>query len=364
MMRILMAISLAWAGCDSVIAGQTADDTGKPQLMRILVQDETPGTGLGLVTDLLDESEPIKCSETEPCPAVIAGGPGLPCNLDKGVCPNPYAAGPVEIGVPDSYGGISIRLVFNKLLDSAFETVSIDGDTNAYSYKLADGVVALNDADGKVVATVNYWDPSGFPKESADPTGIYGVPFGPAIVMKPKDPLSPNSKYTLVLDPTKVKDRAGHSPANRANVDLPNPYQKQFATEDLQVRSTAPDLTAPIRPNNLIQLRFNAGIDLASAAISLKKGAETPQVEAWLDRGGDPEHCKVDDRRLDLVAVSAPGKPVDLTPGSYDLTVILKDNGRGEAKLTYTAAVTVMGPNSENDSAAVTQFVLPQQCVN
>src|SRR5205823_3642178 len=134
--------------------------------------------------------------------------PDVHC-LASGVCADPLkipASGvPVPLGLPllgaapdnrDPGGGIAIRLVFDKVLDNSIEMITMDptkapGKTNTYT--IVPGIVELDNAAGKAVSSVMYYDNGGSPDFSAD---LELVPLGPAIVIKPKSSLDAASKYT------------------------------------------------------------------------------------------------------------------------------------------------------------------------
>lgn len=376
---------LGSSGCDSITSGQLSDETGPPKLLRILVQDELPGIsnpgapGRGLATDLLDVGMPASCNETNPCPFNMSVGGVLPppCNIPMGMtmgtCTDPLAAGPVEIGVPPgtpgTYGGIQIRLNFSKLLDGSVEVPVSNPAPGDNPFTLASAVLELSGPAG-VVDTVQYYDPSGPPITTSDP--VLFVPFGPALVMKPRAPLSPNTPYRIKLDPTKVTDRNRQgTAADKSGRALGNPYQVMFFTEDLTVLAVRPDVTQPsatIKPDDVIQFSFNAGIDESSVQVALMNDSGPVAAQAFSDRGTDPTMCAsgLNDRRLDVVAGSG-GTQQDMPEGNYTLMLSgIQDDGLGRSTpFTATYSFTVQGPKDPMDPSSFTagMFVLPQSCL-
>jgi hypothetical protein len=381
---LLLVSALALASCDDLTAGQTVDDPAPPRLVHVLVQDEQPPPpGRSLATDLLDTAPLVACSDQNVCPSQTASGvPGFDCDLSTMTCPDTLHYDPsvgVEVGTPVSFGGVQIRLVFSKTLDPSIETVTIDNN-GVYTYKLADGIIELDGPLGKV-DTSAYWDPTGSPTYSSDPVGAFGLPFGPALVLKPTSPLSPKTKYTIVLHSSQVHDKKMQAPTDNATppAPLPDPYKLDFVVEDLQVLAASPDGSATsfmtAAPDDVLQLAFNAGVALASATITLTSAAGTKvPIEAWLDVGEDPTMCQANDRLLDVVAVSTPGTPTDLAEGDYVLDVEgLQDDGLRAATFSAKLPFTVKGPDHPADdpssvrykdpSTGLPAFLLPEGCM-
>ena len=429
--------SLAGASCSDITAGQLTEDPAAPRLVRIIAGDEIPGLGTAFITDLLDTSKtypPIKCDDTNPCPPQINGvavtpflatgdsgctppmGGTTDCAL-CGTCFDPLAAQPLEVGTPPgtpgTYGGVSIRLIFSKILDPSIETVTIDPATNAYTYTLAAGIIELDGPDGAVVPTVNFYDPSGSPDTTSDPLGNAGVLLGPSLVMKPMTPLNPKTQYTIKLATARVKDKTGKTPTDNASSPAPlaDPYTFQFMTQDLSLSLAvpAPDMNGNLimAPNDTFQIAASADLDPALNG-TIVKGALAPKtpakgapasydVEVWLDQGADPTMCSATPRLLDVAAVSTAGMPVDLVgcaagamaddTCTYTLTLPGIADASKSAKQDFTATVVVSNCDPTNmmqtccdpkkpspacgsspatdsdDSAASGAMVFPEQCM-
>ncbi|MCU1281650.1 MAG: hypothetical protein JWM53_5196, partial [bacterium] len=157
---LLLAVAV---GCDDLSVGQPSDSSAPPQLVHVMVQDARyllafPNRASSL--DLLDNNPfanrlcTIECkgncpgNSTSPAPAqldtcvaeflVDQVAPDVSCQ-STGVCADPLEVpstgipvplGMSTVGIPsdmrDPGGGIQIRLVFDKVLDSNIETVVQD----------------------------------------------------------------------------------------------------------------------------------------------------------------------------------------------------------------------------------------------
>ncbi len=390
---------LAVTSCSDIDAGHLTDDPGPPKLLRILVGDETPGLATGFITDLLDVRDPMtnptpSCDLSNPCPAQINGVPPTPfgkigstaadCQIPAGKnpdcsdamtgaagaplcgsCIDPLAAQPPEVGtppgcaptgeggpacaadpnrIPGTNGGLRIGIVFNKILDPSIEQVAIDKQTNAYTYTIADGVIGLLDEQGTVVPTVNYYDPGGAPDNSSDPLGNSGIPLGPALVMKPLAPLDANARYTIQLDLSRVKDKAGQTPVNAAGKPLVaapgTPYTFDFTTSDIAASTTALTLAA-----------------IGSASTSSVDTSRGPQVRLVSSSAGTPTMAQQAQEQavaggiamvLNGVAKTAPWALGDFDAGNctgFDAAMTPANAGDGTIDPCEAAAIPVLAPN-------------------
>ena len=389
--RSLYAIGLAafaaplLPSCDSITTGQLSDDPGPLKLARIMIQDERPRGGRNLATDLLDKLPDIKCSDTKPCPAGNQSNPpcAIPMGMTEGVCPDPLKAAqtPPALGTPIAYGGNAIRLVFNKAIDgSQVEDVMPKmTDPNAFTYAIKMGILELDGPDGKPVSSVYYYDPQGSASVTSD---IFVEPFGPALVIKPKAPLAPSAMYTIkILDPSKIKDHAGHALTADVNgMPIAAGASYAFTTEALYPITFSADASKDvIAPNDVLTLATNANVDpetITTKNVTVTMGGMPVMVEAFADPGGDPKKCAMNenDEQIDIVRVTAPGMPTDWAPGDYLLTVAVSSADNAKAGLMTDAFGTTpyamikftvkgMKGDPKTDSNAVDNFLLPEQCV-
>ena len=290
---LLPVLVLSLAACDDT-AGQPSEPTTPPRLSRITIQDvrallgnPSPVTGFvqrNSVVDLLDTAAPQACSDTQPCVGqytIDYTAPDFSCSNDVCLDPLRVPSTGVPLSVPvvptrgDAGSGMAIRIVFDKLLGSAIETVTADPSQppgHTLTYTLADGIAELDDASGKEVETEKIWDNSGSPTFSSD---IMIAPFGPAIVLKPTMPLAPATTYTIKLPSTsKLVDREGRAAVGADGNALPASYSISFTTEVLTANpgGSFPDFSTAltkIAPNQLLQFAFWAPIDETSAMVTL-----------------------------------------------------------------------------------------------
>ncbi|MDB4967351.1 MAG: hypothetical protein JWN44_3040 [Myxococcales bacterium] len=375
------------AGCDDIHAGQSSDPSGPVMLVRLMVQDAEPFGIRGLATDVLDTpgsplSTAVSCDpDLNPClPQFVLPGGNPDFSCTKGLCNDPLAPTPggVAIGIPETpdpgqVGGSQIRFVFNKILNSSFETVTIDPTKlpgTEKTYKLAPGIMELDGPDGKAVAPgATYWDPTGSPANTSNPIR---TPFGPALVFKPGNYLAPNVTYTVKLTSSMVTDRKGNPMADQNGQVVSGTYTKTFKTENLSAQASISSVDvegmgATITPDEVIQIGFNSGIDETTVMCDVAKGGTPVTVEAYSDRGAKPTMTDCgnnqDDLILDIASVSAPGVPADWAEGDYTIHCTGKDDQYGMGSFDVTGTFTVMGPKVASDPLSVTKHVLPEQCI-
>lgn len=400
------------AGCDDVTAGQSSDTAGPPQLAHVLLQDARylfawPNRASSL--DILDNGlagTGTACNDTPISPCINTFlvdqvAPDVSCT--NGFCKDPLKIPSTNVPVPlsadlltgaddnrDPGGGIQVRLVFTKVLDSSIETITPSGSmtpgaTNKYA--LNAGIVELDDGAGMPVPSVYYLDNGGSPTFSSD---LELVPLGPAIVIKPKQTLDAATTYTIkVLNPGVIKDREGNAAVMIDGSAIPASFK--FKTEDLQPTSNTvavfgstagfdfPDFSDPtapptITPNEVIQIGFWEATDETTATVTIT-GPAGINVIVFNNRGANPTMCGkapgggfpfildvVNATSTDLTTAT----PVDWPAGDYTMTVTVKDiNGLS----TYTSPsmmFSVAGtdePDPMTDPNIAAAHVTPAQCM-
>jgi hypothetical protein len=400
--RLYFGLLLALTtGCDDVSIGQPSDSSAPPQLVHVMVQDARyllafPNRASAL--DLLDNNPfgaracTIQCKgncpgdATSPAPAQLDTcvteflidqvAPDVSCQ-SSGVCADPLKVpasgvpvplGMATVGIPsdmrDPGGGIQVRLVFDKVLDSSIETVTQDptkAPGKTITYALAAGIVELDDEAGTAVPSGYYLDNGGSPDFSSD---LELVPLGPALVIKPKVSLDAHTTYTVKnVNGGAIKDRQGHSAVGLTGAALPTAIK--FTTEDLTpavagVFGSAidfPDFSAPatITPNEVIQIGFyeNAAGDTATVDFTAAPAGVKPI--AFSDRGGDATTCTKADPGSILVDVAnsdtgdvASASPADWLPGDYIFTITVKDI-HGKSTFTSQPMTFTVAGTDQND---------------
>ena len=326
------------AGCDDITAGQPTDSSAPPQLQHVMIQDarylfDWPNRASAL--DILDNNQAQPCTIASPATAtdpqvdtcineflVDQVAPDVTCTA-AGICNDPLKIPATGVPVPqpqvyvtgvmdmrDPGGGIQIRLVFDKALDSSIETVTIDpskapGSTNTYALA---GIVELDDQAGMPVASVIYLDNGGSSIYSSD---LELVPFGSAIVIKPKTTLDAASTYTVkILNPGAIKDREGNAAVGLGGGALPTSFT--FKTEDLTPNSggtfgggtpaavgldypdffdATADMPATIAANEVVQISFFENIAGDMAVVTPTTVPAGAQIVAFGERFNDPTAC-------------------------------------------------------------------------
>jgi hypothetical protein len=344
---------LAIAGCDSITAGTQEDAPGSPQLVRLMVQDNTFLRGVAI--DVFDTATGESCDDEHPCKAPIECGFLNGIDLADGKCHNPYSDAEPNLGPPIES---QIRLIFNKVLDPSIETVTKDPGSGRLVYTIDPMALRLQ-LDGADVdlADVTY-DLAGSPVETSS---VLYNPYGPALVITPAAPLIPGREYSILIDVSKVKDRKeGKTLVGKDGQALPsmmldgiNYGVVRFTTEDLLVMDIIqtpvnytdhvpwggeqgdafepinyPDTEAAMPPtiaaDDVIVLHTNADVDETTAGSITMTGPSGPvTLEVFNRRGGDPFDCAAaqEVRTLVLVPVDAQNTPVQLPAGTYTVTV-------------------------------------------
>ena len=393
------------AGCDDNTTGQGSDKAGPPQLVHVMVQDARyllafPNRGSAL--DILDNNNTRTCTPgIDTCInefLVDQVAPDVSCQ-SSGVCADPLKIPATGIPVPlsatllgaapdnrDPGGGIQVRLVFDKVLDSSIEAVTMDptkapGKTD--TYKLMDGIVELDDMAGKPVPSVTYLDNGGSSEFSSD---LELVPLGPAISIKPKVSLDAATTYTVkILNPGALKDRQGNAATALGGGALGTSYT--FKTEDLTPDgagvfgggiSYPADFTMPptITPNEVIQLGFYELPAGDTATVTVTKGPAGSKLLAYSERFNDPTMCStaaagepgfapiVDITNTDTGDI-ATAVPAEWPVGDYTIHVSVKDiNGRStfESDYSFTVDATDETTDPSMDPNIQSEHVTPAQC--
>jgi hypothetical protein len=461
-MLLAGGLGSAVSACDDITAGQPGEDPGPPKLLRLIFQDD----GRTFAIDLLDHTPAVACDDSNVCTAGALGYPGPSCQIPmgktSGTCPDPLSDDCATLnngdyfgmpfgwpsGSPPAYdscvhsdgstqatgnrplyignGTFQFRIAFSKLLSPTIETVTTDPNTGAYGYKIADGLVDLVGPDGKSVMVAApkdpskitngvgvpggiFWDPQGTTDATSDPIGNV---YGPAVVIKPGDQLSPSAKYTIKLDGTKLVDRKGQQAVDSTGAQLGAGYMIQFTVEDIAVLSATPDVTNPktvLAPNDIVQFSMNSGVDETTANATLIRtdvmGCKADKdcggvgkcmasmcnfpIDVFSDRGSDPTMCDagLTDTTLDIIPVDKANDPtnaaVDLPEGAYTLsfTALKDDRFAMSGPFTQTFSFSVkncaaasmmclvdpktMMPTIESDPAKDSQasanFLLPEK---
>lgn len=362
---VTLAGGLAGAGCSDVHTGQPSDPGGPVRLVRALVQDsEQPGL-TGVMTDLLDApgtplSTAFACNPNKnPCQVQysiafapqdwscltadgMAVAPGM-TNCDSGgcACNDPIApTGTVAIPIVSSnppaagaYAGTQIRLVFNKILTDDIESPA---DTDA-GFKLNDGIVDLQ-AGGASVPFTAYWDSTGSPVLTSD---VIYVPFGPAIVIKPLNPLVAATDYKIIVHSGGVHDRNGNPMADQTGNVVSGDVTIPFTTEKATIAGVTPNIdvtpmpatadtdavVAPkIAQDRVIQFQFNTPVDPATftftvTAVDANNAPITlPAFKFYNDQGNPDDGCNVQTTMIDVTPVDPSGAITTWPVGTYTLT--------------------------------------------
>ena len=291
----------------------------------------------------------------------------------------------------DPGGGIQIRLVFDKALDSSIETVTMDpskapGATNTYALV---GVVELDDQAGMPVASVIYLDNGGSSIYSSD---LELVPFGSAIVIKPNTPLDAASTYTVkILNPGAIKDCEGNAAVGLGGGALPTSFT--FKTEDLTPNSggifgggtpaavgldypdfsdATADMPATIAANEVVQISFFENIAGDMAVVTPTMVPAGAKIIAFGERFNDPTACPMfasgdpGGASLDIVNADSTdlttAMPVNWPLGDYTIHVSVKDiNGRSTFEGDFSFTVT--DPSTDTmDPNIFANHLTPAQC--
>jgi hypothetical protein len=427
------------AGCDNITAGQPTDSSAAPRLVHVMIQDARYRFNFpnrAHVVDLIPAQTQQACSDVNPINPCLFSfledqvAPVLSCV--NGFCTNPLEVPstgvPLSIPIPavggapdmrDPGGGTQIRLVFDKVLNNAIEKVTIDptkapGSNDTYTIQA--GLVELDDATGKAVDTVTYYDNGGTAAVATNntvafPADIMSDPLGAAIVMKPTSELADNAKYTIkIVNAGAIQDREGHNAVGVDGNALPTSFS--FTTEKLIsvaaattaqvagafgpapydypafIDGSAAPAAGTIAPNEVIQISFYnvAAGDKAKATIT--SGPAGAKAIMFTDRGADLTMCsKTSDMGggyiLDVVNTDTgdlTGAPVDWPVGDYKMTITVPSASGNSTftstELDFTVKAGAMGDVTDptmdgnifsTDTAALKKagagHLLPSQCM-
>jgi hypothetical protein len=292
---------------------------------------------------------------------------GFPIGPAYDSCTSPAGARPVYVGFNQ------VRLVFSKLLDPSVESVNIDPMTGDATYTLTPGVLTMTGPGGVAIDLTSggapgvppaFWDPIGSPSITSDPIVN---PFGPALAIN-TPPLSVNGTYTITIDGTKIHDHANQAPVDQNGMALGSAYTVTFTVENLNVTdNTADDAGDMLAPNDVVSLSMNSGMDPSTGMITATCGGTAVMIEAWQDQGADPTMCAPNDTLIDVMAVSAPGVPMDWPVADCTISFVnVKDDGGGLGSFSLDTTFTVAGADADPtaDPQAFPNFVLPEQCMS
>ncbi len=289
---IVLVAALALAACDATDDGQLTEDPGPPVLVKLLIQDALP-SGRTVMTDLLDKKAPIACSDRDPCPSGDRFS-NPPCDLTTGLCPDPRnpknTLAPIGTISSTTPGGNQIRLVFSKLLDPGIETeTTINGQIMGYPLK-DPSMVTLANTQGKQLPADVVWTPIGSPTLSSDP---FNDPYGPALVLKNRQPLIPLTDYTLNLKLATMKDAAGQAVAVDVNGD-PVATSYTFKTEGFRAAGGSlfiVDSEGTMDTRDALVIKTNARYDLRTLQVTVKKGGQPVSIETHPEYITDATGC-------------------------------------------------------------------------
>jgi hypothetical protein len=403
-------------GCDDVSTGVPTDPPGPVRLMRVMVQDAPAavvqilgegGATEGGAVDLLDKSEPVACSDEEPCKVLMAFNGGLgDYTCRKGVCNDPLKAPPTGVwlnpdieavdampamppmpamgctpatpeGTPPveaspAVPGVSIRVVMSKLLDPW--KITTDGT------HLIPGVIDLIDEGAGTAipfAELNgIWDPAGNPEFTSDPIL---APFGPAIQISPLG-LAHHNRYTVVIHPGLIQDFDGNPLADRDGNLITADLKLTFDTENVSANITVGsfktigpyqlpgDLTPfldtlpTIYTTDVLQFAFNEEVDVDSFnfRITGPNGTVLTTVEKYYESQKDPETNTCPEelsttQQINLAnTTGTAGDPAPWPVGTY--TLFFAVNGTDENTSTFRSSEW---PGAAADGTLTFQVVEP-----
>ncbi|MSP59794.1 MAG: hypothetical protein EXR72_05525 [Myxococcales bacterium] len=284
--------------CESLDNGKLPEDPSAPVLMKILIQDELPRGGRNVATDLLDKSPKVSCSEQKPCTT----GDHFshpPCNLDTKICPDPLkpeetppALGAIFSGTT---GGNQIRIIFSKILAPEIATATINMMTGRVDkWELKDpSIIGFYDAHGNELAAEKSWDPTGSPTLTSD---LFLNPLGPALVLKPKNPMNLFTTYSIRLKPELIKDAKGQAVTKDINkAAVATSYE--FKTEGLHAAGGAlADLNGVLDVKDVLVIKTSALFVPRSLKAVVRRDGEIVETAAspgylYVNGVMDPNQC-------------------------------------------------------------------------
>jgi hypothetical protein len=241
--------------------------------------------------------------------------------------------------------------VFNQLLDRGIDVELM---------MTMPDIVKLNLPDGTEVESSKSFDPTGDPLQTS--TAI-SAPFGPAIVIKPLNQLQAGTKYTLVIDASRIKNRSGTLLTKDVNGAIKPSYDIQMEAL-FPLDGIAPDFTAAetqIAPDDFFQLFLNSSIDpnVSGADVEVKMAGQTVTVSAFAD-------CDAGPTALDIVRTSSTGVPIAWDTGDYTITVNVKGENGTSVIGSSPFGGTLEGAFSVSEEAETTNpidaLTLPADC--
>jgi hypothetical protein len=355
-----------------------------------MIDDSQANVSRGEAIDLLDtpdKNPPVFCDDTHPCEeqfGLNGGHSDVTCR--NSVCNDPLKVPPTKVPFNTGASGVSIRVVFNKLLDrTLIEDISTtDGITPGMekTYALKDGVIDLLGPDGMPATDPanapcamgntceKMWDPDGAPDFTSDPVL---EPFGPALQITPSAGLLPNTNYTIVVHSAMVKDRSGNPVSDPKGMPVSGDYSISFTTEavaaditagsfggrlpgDFTPRNGAPTVT--MLPNDILKLAFSQKIDASTFQFTLTGPVGTSQAYAYADTSTKPDKtdmtkCTVSKTTIAIAPVSAPSMLTNWPEGNYTLT--FKVDTAGQTPNTTFSSVNWPGADASGTLTFVVQ---------
>ena len=383
----LATVAVGLPSCDNLDAGRLADDPEAPVITRILVQD----ANTYVVTDLLNDSLPLKCSDINPCPVGTSGLSPTTCHIPDGMtegeCDNPTSNTNI---IPIGDGAtLQVRVILSKSLDpgptsgasavgpGGVEEVTLQDGSKVY--KFADPTaVQLIGPDGKEVGATacrmddecasghcdngqcriaKYYTPSGSNWDTADP--IF-EPLGPALVIDILEPLEFSATYTIKVNGASLKDKTAKVLTETSVNGKKSPINSAgytFKTEALAALGATPDITSSptIAPNDVIQVEYAGPVDAKMIKAEVKGMAGTVATEVWNDLD---DMCTADPV---LVNIFVSGGSAQRWPaGKLTISITGKDAG-GHDIVPLEGDFTVSGPDGMGDNA-IGNHPPPSEC--
>ncbi|HKE19523.1 MAG TPA: Ig-like domain-containing protein [Kofleriaceae bacterium] len=206
-------------------------------------------------------------------------------------------AAPITDALPIDW---HVRIIFTELLDPDIEDlVEVDGVTMG---SLAETQPVSVSCGGTAVPYDGWYDPSG---------NNLSYPPGPSLVVTPLDFVATGSPCQISVVDGAVIDKSGDT----VPADQLGPYD--FAIAPLEVAESSPaDASEGVAVDSVVQVSFNAPIDIGTIAGRIALTTGDTEVVGTLDFDQDPETEEI----IDDIIVFTPDAP--LAPGtSYTITV-------------------------------------------
>lgn len=307
--------------CSNLDIGQERDPPGPLNVTHVVFLD----TRRGLSPDLLNADEEKRaaglssqgraCDFADPCPPPVICGALLFQGASTGIFA-PFDDTPNVCHDPDNFQEVLptvdsvIRIGFNKLADNTTvnEQVTMNNvcpppaDPQVTVDRLRDDVLTVRDSAGVAVPPADFvcvnntaglfpsfYDRTGSPRFTSDTVLL---PYGPALVFVPRDPLRPGETYTITLNPARVVARNNQQPPTAEDLTF------TFTVEGLSMflpdngdgiprncphlsADSACDLSFPadgeaIGTTDDLAYTFTADIDISNATIEVRDSSGNP----------------------------------------------------------------------------------------